>query len=668
MAKYKVSIEGKGDFIIEVPDGSPPPTPEQIWQQIQAKSPATPPAAPAQPEQGIMSQIKDLDRALGDGFAFGFGDEISAGAGAIYDKLRGQPFGESYDRRLKEERAGLSRAREKHPFLSTAATIGGAALNPLFMPSRSLTLADTARAAISAGARSAAKAGALSGAGAADGDLGDRAIGAIKGAGTGFIVGAGLPIAGRTVHGTIQRTADALNDVPLVGDILGHLPGITRPGDDRGRQKVLEALQRDGMSLADAEARVAELSAQGKPINLADAGGENVRGLADASMIPPTQARAGAAQQLVERSGNAGGRISGDLAKATGLHGDVLTVSEALMAKRASEAAPLYEKVFSQPGAEAVADPDILAFLKLPHFPAAVKSAERSAALRGEPFGQIMDDQGRLTRVPSLQDLDKIKRGLDTVVFGGKQQGSIVADEMRALKEARKAFVDALDARFPQYAQARAAYAGPTQLIEAAQAGTKFATLSPQEIQRTLATEFNTPAEREHFLLGAVDTIRKAISSSPDGADVWKRVFGNQTKREQLRSLFPSPEKFAEFEQAMAVEKQMRITSDAVRGNSRTAARQFALDDLGADPVTPMGRALTGDWRGALGQSASSRLHGVVGQNAEAVVPLLFGDPKAAMSVLRRAEEALQKKAKAPARAPAAVGNLGGLLGSGVFR
>lgn len=666
MAKYKVSIEGKGDFIIEVPDGSPPPTPEQIWQQIQAKSPATPPAAPAQPEQpeqGIMSQIKDLDRALGDGFAFGFGDEISAGAGALYDRLRGQPFGESYDRRLKEERAGLSRAREKHPFLSTAATIGGAVLNPAFIPARGRTLAETARAAVSAGAKS----GALSGAGSADGDLGDRAVGAARGAAIGAGAATAIPVAGAAVRGTVQRTADALADTPL-GPALGHLPGITLPGDDRGRQKVLEALQRDGMSLADAEARVAELSAQGKPINLADAGGENVRGLADASMIPPTQARAGAAQQLVERSGNAGGRISGDLAKATGLHGDVLTVSEALMAKRASEAAPLYEKVFSQPGAEAVADPDILAFLKLPHFPAAVKSAERSAALRGEPFGQIMDDQGRLTRVPSLQDLDKIKRGLDTVVFGGKQQGSIVADEMRALKEARKAFVDALDARFPQYAQARAAYAGPTQLIEAAQAGTKFATLSPQEIQRTLATEFNTPAEREHFLLGAVDTIRKAISSSPDGADVWKRVFGNQTKREQLRSLFPSPEKFAEFEQAMAVEKQMRITSDAVRGNSRTAARQFALDDLGADPVTPMGRALTGDWRGALGQSASSRLHGVVGQNAEAVVPLLFGDPKAALSVLRRAEEALQKKAKAPARAPATVGNLGGLLGSGVFR
>jgi len=666
MAKYKVTVEGQGEFVVEVPDGSPPPTPEQVWKQLQTgtRQPAAPaaPAPPAQPERGLMEQFKDIDRSLGQGFAFGFGDEISAGLGAAYDKLTGQPFGESYDRRLKEERAGLDRARQEHPFLSTAATIGGAVANPAFLPARGKTLAQTAINAIKAGS----KGGFLSGVGGSEGGVQNRLVGGAIGAGIGAGVGGAIPVVGATIRGGTQRLADALADTP-VGAALGSFPGVTLPGQARGNQKILEALQRDGMSLADAEARIAELARSGKPINLADAGGENIRGLADASMIPPTQARAGAAQQLVERSGNAGGRISDDLAKATGLNGDVLMVSEALVAKRAAESKPLYEAAY-QAGAGGIQNEQVLGILRLPHFRQAFNRAKRIAALEGRKLPDILDEQGNLKQIPDLQTLDYVKRGLDDHLFTGRISGSLGKAEERALKQVRAQFLATLDEAVPEYAQARAAFAGPTQLIEAAQAGTKFTTLSPQEIQRSLATEFNTPAEREHFLLGAVDTIRKAISGSPDGSDVYKRVFGNVTKREQLRALFPSPEKFAEFEQAMAAEKQMRITADAVRGNSRTASRQFALDDLGFDPVTPMARAVTGDWKGAVGQAASSRLHGVVGANAEAIVPQLFGDPRQALSVLRKAEEALQQKAKTPVRAPAAVGNLGGLLGSGVFR
>lgn len=664
MAKYKITVEGQGEFVVEVPDGAPPPTAEQVWAQLNSATKGPSPQQPA-----AKTPTVGLDDILGpalQGLTFGLGDEAAAGIGAGMDWMAGKGnFGDRYDKRLQAHRQQLQQTQQNHPVISTAATVAGAIPTgrvPGMTGARGRTLADTARAAVAAGARG----GAIAGAGSADGDLADRAVGAARGAGIGATIGGAIPVAGAAVRGTVQRTADALADTPL-GPLMGRIPGITMPGQDRGTQKVLEALQRDGMSLADAEGRVAELSAGGKPINLADAGGENVRGLADASMIPPTQARAGAAQQLVERSGNAGGRISSDLAKATGLHGDVLTVSEALVAKRAAESKPLYEAAY-QAGAGGIQDPQVLAILRLPHFRQAFNRAKRIAALEGRKLPDILDDQGNLKQIPDLQTLDYVKRGLDDHLFTGRISGSLGKAEERALKQVRAQFLASLDEAVPEYAQARAAFAGPTQLIEAAQAGTKFPTLSPQEIQRTLATEFNTPAEREHFLLGAVDTIRKTIAGSPDGADVYKRVFGNVTKREQLRSLFPSPERFAEFEQAMASEKQMRITADAVRGNSRTAARQFALDDLGSDPVTPMARAVSGDWKGAVGQAASSRLHGVVGANAEAIVPQLFGDPRQALSVLRKAEEALQKKAATPTRAPAAVGNLGGLLGSGVFR
>lgn len=631
---------------------------EQAKQALAAGLLLSPPAPPA--KRPVMEQIAGLDRSLGQGATFGFGDEIAAGVGATVDKLTGKPWMESYDKRLKTERDLIHNSEKDHPYLSFGANVVGGLANPVVGAARGLTLAKKMAAAMKTGAA----VGGATGFGAADGDLGDRMWGAAKGTGIGLTLGAAVPVAGAAVRGTAQKAADALSDVPVVGPVLSHMPGVKPPGAERGAEKVIEALQRDGLSLKQAEARYMELSHGGtKPVTVADLGRENVRGLADAVMIPPTSTRADAAQFLVERSANSGGRVIDDLAQATGLTKDLLTVSESLVAKREADAAPAYEKAYEL-GKYGIQDPGIVEFLKRPAFQAALRKGYEIAGNKGVELPKIFDDAGNITHYPNLQILDFVKRGLDDLVFTGKRDGSLVATNLGAVKNARAEFLRRIDNYIPEYAEARAAYAGPTQLLEAAEAGTKFAKMRPEEITHLLTKEIDTPAEREHFLLGAVDTIRHAIQSAPDGADTWKKVFGNVTKREQLRALFPSKEAYARFEAQMETERQMRITADAVRGNSRAAYRLWALDDLGNEPGSFTANALTRGFRSAVGTELIGRAQGNVGKNAEAAVPILFGDPMKALETLKRTHQKIQQQGKAPNRSASPLSVVGGLLGA----
>lgn len=661
MAKYKVDIEGKGSFIIEVPDGAPPPTEAQVLQALQAQqgkgsSPASAPAKQTPPL--TYESVRDT---FAQGLTFGLADEAAAGLGAAGDLLRGDTdIAGNYTKRVAQHRADLRQAETDHPVASLAANVVGS-LPTMLIPglnmSRGATLGSTIKSAAKVGATS----GFLSGGGAAEGGVKDRLIGAGKGATLGAAGAASVPVIGRSMGRVTQAVADALADTPI-GRAMSYLPSVVPVGPQRAGQKVLEAFQRDGMTLDDAAARAAELRSTGKPAVLADAGKDNVRGLADAAMLSPNSARAGVTDQLVNRAENAGGRVIDDLVATTGMQGDAQAVSKALIEKRAADAAPLYEKAYAA-GAQGVQDPEILKMLRLPHFQQALNRAKRIASLEGRELPMVVDKEGNFSRIPDLQTLDYIKRGLDDYLFSGRVTGSIGKTEERALKGVRQQFMARLDASFPEYAKARAAFSGPTRMVEAVEDGKRFAQMTPGDITDLLKTEYTTPAEREHFLLGAVDYLKTAINSSPDGADVFKRVFGNQTRRAQLESLFPSKQAFQDFTNRMQIEKAMRITNDSIRGNSRTAARLANQADLGdAAILDSIPQALAGNWMGMAARSLASRAHGNVGKNAEAALPILFGDPAAGIDLLRRAQDAVQRKAAMPTRSSAPIGVVSGLL------
>jgi hypothetical protein len=657
MAKYKITTEDGKSYLVEVPDGAPPPTIADVQALLASQAAESRPGKKPDMVEGAMG-------ALGQGMSMGWADEIGArldqGLNWATNKLfGGNKYSTDYDQLLAQDREKQKRFAEEYPVANVGLQVAGAlptALIPALAPARGATMG---RAALNA-AKAGAAAGAVSGAGTSEGGVGSRIAGAGKGAALGGALGAlfsgGAHLMGRGAQGTVDALADT-----QAGQQLGRLPGVTPPGPQRGAEKVLEAMDRDGLNPAAMRDRLREMGATGKPVVLADLGRENVRGLADAAMIPPTAARAGAAEMLVERAADAGARVGDDLAQVTGLSGTAMQASERLQALRTANAAPLYEAAY-RAGANGVDDPVILSFLQRPAFRAALAKARTTAANEGRSFPNILDDQGRLVDIPDVQALDQIKRAIDGVLYTEKRAGLDPAS-WRAIKDAQNAFVARLDEIVPGYRQARAEWAGPTRMMEAVDAGQEFARQSAEEVQALLSREFTSPAEREHYLLGAVDYIRKTIASSPDGADIYRRVFGSDMKRKQLQALFPDPKQFQEFARRMSVEKQMRVTADTIRGNSKTASRQVALDDLGTDPfLSTLPQLATGNFTAPLGQLLASRARGTVGANAEAVVPLLLGDPKKALAQIRLADKVRRQMAGKPVRSAAPLGNVSGLL------
>ncbi len=645
MGKYKITTDDGKSYIIETED-----------------APQAKPASPA-PQKMKPITYENLRDTFAQGLTFGFADEAAAALGATGDLMRGDTnIGRNYDRRVAQHRADLKQAESDHPLASLASNVVGSLptmLIPGLNAARGAKLSQTAWNAVKAGA----KAGALSGAGAAEGGPVERGVGAIKGGlfggASGGAVGVVIPPATRVGKAVAQRTADAFADSAL-GQWIGKLPGVQPPGGNRGVEKVAQALEKDGLSPLQAAMRADELAVGGKPAVMADAGRTSTLRLGRDVINAGPAGTADVVEQLATRADEAGARITNDLVATTGLRGDAQQVATALMQQRAAAAAPLYERAYTA-GARPVDDPIILGMLRLPEFQQAVRAGYKLAAVEGVNIPAVRDTQGRTVRVPTLQVLDYVKRGLDDILYSGKRTGTIGRGMLRALETRRQEFLSRLDQLYPDYAKARAVYAGDTRMLEAIEMGQEFARKNPVDIRAALA-QLSSPAEREHYLIGAVDSLKQAIGNSPDGSDIVRRVFAVREKRQILESLFPSRDAFKDFANRLTAEKRMRTTLDATRGNSTTAQQTVGLADLADDEMlTMIPQLAAGNYMGVAGR-LMNRSRGNLGANAEAALPVLFGDPRNALEKLVRARQMLQRQAEQPIRSAAPAGVVSGLL------
>ena len=116
------------------------------------------------------------------------------------------------------------------------------------------------------------------------------------------------------------------------------------------------------------------------------------------------------------------------------------------------------------------------------------------------------------------------KRGLDDILEGYRDPltGRLNLDSRgRAIEAVRKAYVSHLDTLNPDYAAARAAWAGPSQALDAMSLGARIVTEDNREITRLLSGM--SANEREFVQVGVVDAVRKALRSAPDGAEIRNR-------------------------------------------------------------------------------------------------------------------------------------------------
>jgi hypothetical protein len=563
----------------------------KAWSPIGAKSePST--------LEGAVGYVNKLGQSVAQGVTLGFMDEIAAGLDAPFVAgkralVDGQPFdmGKAYDDRLAGYRQDEAEFRESNPVSSFVGEAAGAVAGTVANPAlRAITSAPAGASILAQTGRGALAGGALGGAygfGSGEGGIENRAVGAATGAAVGAAAGAVAPALVQGVRKGGQFVADKT---------INLLPFRQMGAAER---KVAEALMRDGMTPEQAAARLKEMGPEAAIMDL----GTNVRGLARGAATVPGEGKTAITNKVVARQegvrapnnvlqGGQANRVADSLDDLVPQKG--LESMDELTLRRMQAASPAYDEAFAKQGVysnrlqEFMDDPITKAGLRKG---LEVQRLESVAA--GKPFNPkdaaIVDFDAAgdpiIGGVPNMRTYDAVKRGLDALIEGEKNQFGKLSERGRALNLFKKAFVGHLDLLNPEYAAARSAYSGPSQLINALDAGRKFMSASeyanPDVLQRAVSKM--SPDEQHYFRIGAVQAMRDKVGDSVVRADVTKKLMGNNNLEKRISAAFGDETMYSKYIDGLKKESQMFETYSKITGNSATAERLAEQADIGVD-------------------------------------------------------------------------------------
>jgi hypothetical protein len=599
--------------------------------------------------KGTTSTYGNIEAGI-QGLTFGFGDEFEAVIKSLKNK---KPYEQNLaavqfaKEQFEAEKPYQAMASEVIGSLPVAFATGGAASSVLSKFPQAASLLEkipTSLKAIGALTGAGAAGGAITGAGTAQ--EGERMQGAQKGAAMGAVVApvafAGLKAgtgATRAVAEKLgipevaKKIVEATKDIPVVKEITGKTAEFFGMGADamqrKADTKIIQALQRDNMSLVDIRSAMDTIRKNGyKPETIMEFGGKNTKRLGETVASYP-EARAIAETTAEERKAGAANRILTDFQNAFKVNADPLAITESLIKARSEAASPLYKAAYAK-GASIEGDA-LDGFMKLPRFKEAYAKAKSLAEYDGITLPELKD-KGNLF---DLQTADYVKRGLDDVLYVSKTpQSGVGKTEISKLKEKRGEFVKFVDELAPEeYKQARQAFSGATDVIDAIDQGKSFFDVDA----RTLSSTYNklTGSEKDGFAIGAYDAIRSKINEGADGIDVVRRTFGSPEKRDQIRVLI-GDDAFRTLEGQLVREKGIRSTDIQVLGGSQTQPRSVAQQEFeGATELVPQ-MAQKGVVKGGMDYLLRS-VTGTGARTAQAIAPELYSiDPTQQAKMLDR--------------------------------
>lgn len=515
MGTFQFETEDGRSFEIEAPDA----------QTATAAFHKNAPAAQSKP-----STAESAIRGMGDMAYLGFGDEATAGIKTGFGLLG------DYGKELQAQRQAKAAAEQAHPYAFMGGQVAGA------IPSSILPIGAAARGTSALGqiARGAVG-GALQG--------GAYGFGSGEGGGENRLKQAGY-------DGTIGLAAGGL--APVVGRVAGAAYGKLLPrGGDKATQQVARALDADSVS--------PQAMANMAPDEMIADLGPNLQQMASVQAAAPGPGRQVVREAMVARQTGAGQRTQDAVDQALGPRTNVVQTADQIAADRASAAAPLYQQAYAAP--VQVTQP-ILDILDTPTGRAAFAKAKRLAADERAPIDPANLD----TRA-----LDYLKRGLDDVAGSLAKGGR--REQLRAVNDMRSTLLSEMDQVNPAYAQARAAYAGPSGVLDAMDAGKSVfqRSLSPDELRKEIAAMGQ--AERSAFQEGARSQIEEIMATARNDASAATRELAEKGwNREKLKILVGS--KADGLIGALEKEKKFAETANKTLNNSETAPRVAGMGDL----------------------------------------------------------------------------------------
>ena len=675
------------DFLAQLPDVGPQVTtalenqykPDEILKFLgQSKG--------YQAGQKLSTTTRALASAAG-GPTFGFFDELGGALAApMLAYQKGIPLGEAYTTGRDIIRGAAESYEKESPYLAAGGQIvaslplafgglasqavqkvGGAvmpairAVAPSIAPSiqaagQFLTAAPAAGKVMGLGQRMAQAGaagigyGALGGIGAstADNPL-DVLSDAAKSAAMGGAFGAGsqpvmsvLGAGGRQVMARVSPTS----------------------ANTYAQQKVAEALIRDrpedlaSSALNRAQTRLARL---GPEARIADVGGKSTRNLLDVQATLPGTTTEAVERAIRERQATRAGRLMTAADESLGTQGaQYLSKLDDFSAQRFNESRPYYAAIDKATAKVDDALADVL---------------NKSQSVQGSAELLFRTKTGQTIDLAQLQPgqtvpmnvLDSLKQSLYDTSQTLRRSGSNA--QASAYDDVRQQLIGVLEKQSPKiggqsaYTMAMKTWAGPSQMIDAAEIGRSVMRGDILDVQQ--ATKALSPSEIDAFRIGALQALRQSTGTEAGQTSLLK-MWKEPATQERLKAAFG--DNYRTFAASVAKEARLKGLESTGRG-SQTAARLAGTADL---DIAPLGQAVaaastgspTGIIAAATNLANQTRTPEAVRNEIGRI--LLSRDPQQ----LQKLEEVIRRVNESRSRAAGVAGfgaGQAGVIGSGLL-
>ena len=537
------------------------------------------------------------------GPAFQFVDELYGAVSAPFTAVtQNIPLGQAYEQGRDVVRGQTESFEQESPFtaaglqLTTSLPMGmisaPAAIGRAVMPAITRALPTVAPTVQAAGRYMTA----APGAGTAMG-LGQRtAQAAGSGAGYGFISGLGASNEGDAM--------DILSDAARSSLIGGTLGGVSQPtmsvlgaagrqatarmsptaAGTQAQQKVAEALIRDRpenlapSALNMAQARLLKL---GPEARIADVGGKSTRNLLDVQATLPGTTADALERAIRARQVSAGPRLMAASDQTLGTEGARFTQSiDNFKTQRFIESRPYYSIVDNS---NVQVDNNLITLLKKSQ-----TLQKKAEGLYTKQTGLDLDlSQLKFGQPVPMNVLDTLKQSLYDAAQGLKKAGE--TNDALATDKIRTDLIDFLTEKSPKiggqsaYGLAMKTYAGPSQMIDAAEIGRKVMRGDILDVQQ--AVKGLSQSEMDAYRIGVLQALRQQTGTEAGRTSLLK-FYKEPATQERLKTAFGND--YKAFSAAVLREGQMKKFESIGQG-SQTAARLAGTADL---DIAPLGQAV----------------------------------------------------------------------------
>lgn len=537
------------------------------------------------------NSINAMRAFIGQGVGMNWGDEAEAW-------LRSKIGQGSYEENLNKIRGEYKKFSEEHPGsqaglellggalpavatmaipggqIPGAAKIGSLASKAIPEFVKSALAVGVSPEAINIGQRmartSSTGAGLGAFAGAGSGTEGNKAESAMAGGVLGAGIGAAIPPAFSVTGG--------------IYDLAKKYIPTTNAAYQSALDRLSNVVKKSGMTPAEIESQMQYDRFLGVPTRLANVSPEI------AELAEQTAKRSGKAAQTIRKEiepdiGEASRRrVVSQVEEGIKPTGEYGAEMDNIMQSMRTKSKPLYEQAYEF---GKVNDPEINQILKDPLFKRAYLRAKeyarddmRLAIERGET---IDPNQYAFGRVPTVRSLDYTKKAIDEFIERGLDGKPLDRHQASNAIARKKRMLEILDDQVPDYAKARATYAGDAEVKNALEMGmSDWSKMSEHEVKKFISNA--SPSEVDAFRTGVSGKIYKDIMSPSVDTNSAQKIIGSPLVMERIAPLFDNPMEFELFKNALTREKQLFDQSQNLLRSVETGRAKDLAAEYGGDP------------------------------------------------------------------------------------